>query len=112
MYIEIHPYYYTPSYTLDPVPIKDLYQKGRPVIIRLDTIRKLSHNPSPDGTCEFTRLNMSEDHADDILILPEEGKRIRTRLLALNTPRGLPKEVEALTAAVRSLWELLRARMR
>ena len=111
MYIEIHPYHYTPGYSLDTVPMKELYQPGDPVIIRLDTIRKVT-STSPDSSCKFVRLCVSDDHLEDLLVLPEEGDLICKKLLAAGSENKLSKESEALTAAVRSLWELLRARMR
>ena len=58
---------------------------------------------------ELARLNLTESHQDDVIVMQGDAERIRKELL--KDGDGLAGEVRALTAAVRDLWNLLRVRL-
>ena len=55
---------------------------------------------------------MTDSYQDDILVTTDEADAIKKKLLSSMGKNELAGEVRALTAAVRDLWNLLRARMR
>ena len=117
MYKEIHPWYHDTVAEAAVVmgdksqPSSAFYkQTDSSVILRLDTIRQIRSETSYDGTVNLKRLVISDDYLQDILISNEEAEAIKKMLLSQKEP--LADEVSRLTAAVRDLWNLLRARMR
>lgn len=116
MYKEITPYYRLFFGFFDNVQgksDKELYQACPPMLLRLDTI--LSAMPwRTDGTIELVRLVVSDNHKDDILITGQEYEAIRKTLLAQSAPerKSTDSELSHLTAAIRDLTLLLRARLR
>lgn len=115
MYKEITPYYRLFFGFFDECKgksDKELYQACPPMLLRLDTI--LSAMPwQTDGTIELVRLVVSDNHTDDILIAAREYEAIRKTLLAQSAPEGksTDSELSHLTAAIRDLTLLLRARL-
>lgn len=115
MYKEITPYcltFFTFQSEAQGKNDKELYQAYPPRLLRLDTILR-AKPVQTDGTIELVCLIVSDDHADDILITKEEYKEIRKTLLAASAPEGKSNdsELSRLTAAIRDLTLLLRARL-
>ena len=122
MYKEIHPYYRDSATESSDVMTgtmrnpADYYKAGEPVVLRLDTIRQIrrqrDYDPATksDRHCGFSRFVVSDDYLQDIIIKTEEADEI-TKALTKDSGGNLAKEVSCLTAAVRDLWNLLRARM-
>jgi hypothetical protein len=59
----------------------------------------------------LTRLNVSDDHCEDIFVSKQEGEAIRELLLRNSVDGGLAREVDILSKTIRNLYELLRARL-
>lgn len=115
MYKEITPYYRLFFGFCDECQgksDKELYQACPPRLLRLDTILR-AKPVQTDGTIELVRLVVSDDHTDDILIAGQEYEAIRKTLLAQSAPEGksTDSELSHLTAAIRDLTLLLRARL-
>lgn len=116
MYLEIHTVWYDAAMSFASSqadrkdPISTFYHPGPERVIRLETIRMLTKEPASDGSIVVGRLKVSDDHLEDILVPEEEADRIKKKLLS-GSSASLSAEVQALTAAVRDLWQLLRARM-
>ena len=122
MYKEIHPYYRDSAMESSDVMTgavrnpTDYYKPGDPVVLRLDTIRQIrrqrDYDPAikNDRHCGFSRLVVSDDYLQDIIVRTEEADEI-TKALVKDSSGNLAKEVSSLTTAVRDLWNLLRARM-
>lgn len=129
MYIEIHPFFYdtfavrrdmhayledskgTPSNKFAETPQSAYYIPMDSQVIRLDAIRRMYPEAVSDDSVKLTRLAMTENPQDDILISAEEAEEIKKKLLK-GQDRALENEISHLTAAIRDLWQLLRARMR
>lgn len=116
MYKEITPYYRLFFGLYDKCQgksDKELYQACPPRLLRLDTILRAMPEQT-DGTIELMRLVVSDDHTDDILIAGREYEAIRKTLLAQSAPerKSTDLELSHLTAAIRDLTLLLRARLR
>ncbi len=112
MYRKIQPYYYDSMLAHDDIvrgisrPSAEYYKKAdHKMTIRLDTIRMVIELP------DHFKLRMTDTYEDDITVSKEEGEAINKELLKMGGS-ALASEVSALTAAVRDLWNLLRARMR
>lgn len=122
MYKEIHPYYRdSMSESADIMTgakrnPADYYKPGDPVVLRLDTIRQIrrqrDYDPATesDRHCGFSRLVVSDDYLQDIIVQTEEADEI-TKALVKDSSGNLAKDVSSLTMAIRDLWNLLRARM-
>ena len=116
MYTEIHPLFHdtaaerTDCFSNQHKPSSEYYKSAEPQILRLDTIRRIVPE-STDGSINLRRICISEDHLEDIIVTQEEADRIQKTILKGN-PDSLSNNIQALTAAVRDLWQLLRARMR
>ena len=111
---EIHPFFYDATAEITahlsgskPADPEAFFKPMPPKIIRLDLIREMC----PHGTGSVQRLSVSDNHQDDIIVSGEEAVEIKKALLSDSSSDGLQKEVRALTAAIRDLWQLLRARM-
>lgn len=63
-----------------------------------------------EETVQLSRIQMSDDYHDDIIIPQNEADEITKKLLAGNDD-GLAKEIHTLSVAVRELRDLLRARL-
>lgn len=117
MYKEIHPFFFDSATSINDVHSglqrneKEYYKPGLPRVIRLEDIRQIVPQTLTDNTVGFTCLEVSDDYHDNILVSVEEGEQIKNTLLK-SSGDTLAKEVQLLTAAVRDLWNLLRARMR
>ena len=84
------------------------------ILLKLDTIRMVRTETFSyqDDTFTYGRLSISEVQDDDLLVSLEEAEQIKKELLSNQKKDSLSTEVSHLTAAVRDLWNLLRARMR
>ena len=109
MYRRIHPYYGDFSSGLKSHD-KEYYHTAPKQVIRLDTIKRIT-DVATDGTIALKRLMVSDDRLEDILVSSKEAEEIEDILLAQPSQDGLQEELGRLTGAIRSLWELLRARM-
>lgn len=88
---------------------KEYYRKAEPFFLDLGTIKQVRPVKLSDGSGEFTRLVVSNNHTNDIIVSKEEGDEIVRVLLKKDT--SLADEIHSLMTAVRDLWNLLRARM-
>ena len=117
MYKEIHPYVQDTLARKNDFlagvskPSTEYFRQTESMVLETGTIRRMIPENPPDGSIRLTRLVISDDRTEDILIGGDEAEQIKKTLLAGKTD-NLAKEVERLASAVRSLWELLRARMR
>lgn len=104
MYKEIQTIYYD--------SFKGGYKEGSKRIIRIKDIRQIFPENSPDESFSGFRVQISDDHIEDILVSQEEGESIKKILLSNGSKQDdLAKEIASLTNAIRDLWALLRARM-
>ena len=117
MYKEIHPYKYDAyghAHAMkrgEKRPMSEFFTETSPVLLRLDTIRYIKEETIPDGSVRLIRLCVSDDRHEDLTVKPEEAEEIKMLLLKNNLPDETAQELHALTAAVRDLWTLLKARM-
>lgn len=121
MYKEIHPFWYDSFKARGPIdpevtertPQKEFYKECEPRVIDLSLIRQLQPEQVFDNSISLTRIKVSDDHLEDILVSREEGEEIKKLLLKnVNSSSGrLPEEVSKLTNVLRLLYELLRARL-
>ncbi len=119
MYKEIHPYFHDSSAAAQNVfvseekrrPDKDFWSEAPARTIDLSIIRQLQPETTPDKSLELTRLNVSDDHCEDIFVSKQEGEAIRELLLRNSVDGGLAREVDILSKTIRNLYELLRARL-
>lgn len=115
MYIEIHPFFHNSlaesnaQLQNQKKPSSEFYEQTDPIVIRLDTIKQIRQEIPFDRSCVFTRLVVSDDYHNDIIISTQEGETIKKKLLQHGNE--LAKEVNMLTTAVRDLWTLLRNRL-
>ena len=77
---------------------------SEPIFLRLDTISQIRSKSS-----EVKRIILST--GQEVNISSEEAEEIKKALLSGQKKDTLSEEVSHLTAAVRDLWNLLRARM-
>lgn len=119
MYKEIHPFFYNSALSFSAVTHgqkkeeKDFYMECPARVIDLSTIKQLSPNDAFDGSIELTRLQISDDHTEDILVSKEEGEEIKKILLKSNDSGKdkLSHEISQLVTTIRNLTELLRFRL-
>ena len=117
MYKQIQPYLYDGTGHSQAIragndrPMSEYYKPTPPVLLRLDTIRYIKEETIPDGSVRLIRLCVSDDRHEDLTVKPEEAEEIKMLLLKNNLPDETAQELHALTAAVRDLWTLLKARM-
>ena len=110
MFTEVHTFYYDSSKSLAGTQDKDLYVPHKDTtVINTECIRQVIKMKT-DGTVQLSRIKMSDDYHDDIIIPQNEADQITKKLLAGND-NDLAKEVHTLSVAVRELWNLLRARL-
>lgn len=118
MYKEIHPFFFDAMEQMAVLrndtnhPVVEFYKPRPSIVLRLDTIRQIREEHVPDGSGSFARIVVSDDYHDDIIVRSEEAEQIKTALLKQESKNETAQELHALTGAVRSLWELLRARLR
>ena len=115
MFKKVTPFSYDPAAHREAgldKPAADFYKPVDKVTLRLDTIREVRTDGATDagGGKPFSRLVVSNDHHEDIIVTKAEADAI-DKLLLNDGGSQLAKEVEHLTAAVRDLWQLLRARL-
>lgn len=60
---------------------KDFYNESPARVINLACIRQIIPENVFDKSIELTRLQISDDHTDDILVSKEEGEKIKKTLL-------------------------------
>lgn len=116
MYIEIHPLFYDSAAAFNPsesqkTPESAFYKQMPPCIIRLDTIRKFSEEKTYDESLTYFRIKISDDYHEDILVPADEGEELKKKLTATGSQDGLTEAIEALNTTLRSLYDLLRARL-
>lgn len=117
MYKEIHPFYYDSSTAHVKVRTgknrltKDYYIPAEPRVLRLDVIRQIIPVAIPDGSVKLHSIQVSDERLEDIIVSEEEATEIKKTLLKQSREK-LPSEVSHLTAAIRDLYTLLRARLR
>jgi hypothetical protein len=95
------------------LPAANFYVPGDKITLGLDTIKQVRSEGATDadGRKPYSRLIVSDDHHDDIIVTKAEADAIDKDLLN-DGGSQLAREVEHLTSAVRDLWQLLRARLR
>ena len=118
MYIEIHPLFYDSAAAFNSsfnenqkTPDSAFYKQMPPCVIRLDTIRKISEEKTYDESLKYFRIKISDDHHEDILVPADEGEKLKKRLTAPGSHDDLTQAIEALNTTLRSLYDLLRARL-
>lgn len=117
MYVEIHPYFHDAIkerqhlFDENKLPRSEFYAPGKPQTIRLDIIRRIIEEHVEDGSIALSRLQITDSYQDDILVTTSEAETINKKLLSSWGKNELTDEVRALTAAIRDLWNLLRARL-
>ena len=112
MYLEIHPYWYdamlarSDTYYDIKKPEKSYYKPGKPQIIRLDTIRRITPqvNDKNDNVV-FKSLVITEDYHDNIIVSAEEAEIIEQKLISLGD--NTSKQLERMAKALESLCEIL-----
>ena len=118
MYKEIHPLYRDNTKEMSSIrngderPVADFYIEKPPILLDIHIIRMMREECVPDGSAKLYRISVSKDSYDDIVIREEEALQIRAVLLKHGSGNPLVNAIEALTSAIRDLWNLLRARMR
>lgn len=115
MYKELHPFYYDPMMfhslgTNAELKAKDYFKPAPVILLKLDTIRRIRPNGMSDETLSLYDLVVSDDFHDNVTVNEIEAEEIK-KILVKDTGNSLPKEISFLTAAVRDLWTLLRARL-
>lgn len=99
-----------------PYDNKKRVEENAPMLLNLNTIELIFKKTYTikKKKYELVHLVTGPEHA--YLVSVEEGEAIKKMLLSQNEPTPqndrLAEEVSHLTAAVRDLWNLLRARMR
>ena len=117
MYVEIHPYFHDTTkehqhlFDENKLPHAEFYAPGKPQTIRLDIIRRITEEHVEDGSIALSRLQITDSYQDDILVTTSEAETINKKLLSFGGKNELTDEVKALTAAIRDLWNILRARL-
>ena len=118
MYIEIHPIFYDRTAAFNSglienqkTPDSAFNKQMPPCIIRLDTIRKIREEKTYDASLTYFRISISDDHLEDILVPAEEGEKLKKKLTAPGSQDGLTEAIGALNTTLRSLYDLLRARL-
>lgn len=118
MYIEIHPLFYDSATAFNTnlnenqkTPESAFYKQMPPCIIRLDTIRKFSEEKTYDESLTYFRIKISDDYHEDILVPADEGEKLKKRLTATGSQDSLTEAIGALNTTLRSLYDLLRARL-
>lgn len=125
MYIEIHPHII--KKTGNTCYDKAVLVPVEPVTINTDFIISLSNLSTKDFTAVDPNVMKTKPTQFEDTVPEEDFTRIRTRygdyiipleegaklnaLLLKGATKGLEKEVSCLTATIRDLWNLLRARM-
>jgi len=113
MYKTIQPYYKVISNDspLKHKTLKELYVPGKPAFLNLDCIESIYHHLS-DETLTLNSITLSgrPDHDQVIIVSAEEAEEIK-KMLVKSSSDALNKSIDNLTHAVRTLWELLRARL-
>ncbi len=99
MFTEVHTFYYD----------SDKYVPKDTRVINTGCISQIVKLKT-DGTIQLSRIQMSDDYHDDIIIPQKEADEITKKLLVGND-ESLAKEIHTLSVAVRELWNLLRARL-
>lgn len=113
MYKEIHPYFYDTFSAMNDVhgnvrkSETDYYKPAKPIVLKIEEIKQIISNEEES----FVRLKVNDDYQNDIIIPKEEGEEIK-KLLLRNSSDELAKEVERLTASIRDMYTLLRARLK
>ena len=116
MYRKVTPFTYDPAAHREAGlsrPAADFYKPGDKITLGLDTIKQVRSDGATDasGGKPFSRLIVSDNHHDDIIVTKTEADAIDKALLN-DGGSQLASEVAHLTAAVRDLWQLLRTRLR
>ena len=117
MYKQIQPYLYDGTEHSQAIragndrPMSEYYKPTPPELLKLDTIRRIKEETIPDRSIRMMRIIVSDDRYEDLIVKPEEAEEIKMLLLKNNLPDETAQELHALTAAVRDLWTLLKARM-
>lgn len=118
MYSEIHPLFYDSATAFNSgiienqkTPDSAFYKQMPPCIIRLDTIRKISEEKTYDESLKYFRIKISDDYHEDILVPADEGEKLKKKLIATENQDGLTEAIGALNTTLRSLYDLLRARL-
>lgn len=93
-------------------PEAELYRQGDTVILKLDLIEQMNPFRAYDGSAEYVTLELTGEKKYTVSV--QEGEEIKKLLLkgSGSANADIARELEALTSAVRDLWNLLRARMR
>lgn len=99
MFTEVHTFYYD----------SDKYVRSDTRVINTGCISQIVKLKT-DGTIQLSRIQMSDNYLDDIIIPQNEADKITKKLLAGND-NGLAKEIHTLSVVVRELRDLLRARL-
>ena len=91
-------------------------EENGPVLLNLNTIQVIFKNTYTIKKKKYELMHLVTGPEDAYLVSVEEGEAIKKMLLSQNEPtpqnNRLAEEVSHLTAAIRDLWNLLRARMR
>lgn len=119
MYLEIHPFWYDSGASLYAAQSnlekkeKDFYTECPARVINLTCIRQISPEKSYDESIELTRLQISDDHTEDVIVAKEEGEKIKKILLGGGGQEGknVAEELEILTGVLRNIEKILQARL-
>lgn len=109
MFTKVHTFYYDSSKSLNNNKDKDIYVPSGTRVINTGCIFQIVKLKT-DGTVQLSRIRVSNDYHDDIIIPQKEADEITKKLLAGNDD-SLAKEIHTLSVAVRELRDLLRARL-
>lgn len=94
----------------EPAPLSECITVTGTETIRLDIIRRITDENTGDEEPKLSRIIISEDHTEDIIVRREEADAIKKTLLTKDGV-ALYKAVDSLTRTIRDLYNLLRARM-
>lgn len=119
MYLEIHPFWYDSASACANAMLqgdnkeKDFIRESPPRVINLSCIKQLTEQKYYDGSIELTRLQVSDDHTEDILVSKEEGEKIKKILLegSGHKDNTVAEELEILTGVLRNILKVLQARL-
>lgn len=115
MYLEIHPFWYDSGAAFASAMNqgenreKDFIRESPPRVINLSCIKQLTEQKYYDESIELTRLQISDDHTEDILVSKEEGEKIKEILLKGNTnaENSIAKELKSIHEAIVQLAEAM-----